>query len=116
MSNDELNCLLFREGNRRRRLGVDYEDSYALSSATLNTATVRDKAIKTFVWEAVAGTGTRNFLVMQVNTTLYYYDLATEPLSNGLKGFTTNLATYAASGATDVGLHLVLQILNMSII
>ena len=102
-STDELNCLLFREGNRRRRLGVDYEDSYALSSATLTTATVRDKAIKTFVWEAVAGTGTRNFLVMQVNTTLYYYDLATEPLSNGLKGFTTNVATYAASGATDVG-------------
>jgi len=100
---DELNCVLFRKGNRRRRLGVDYENSYSLSSTTLTTAQVRDQAINTWVWTAVAGNGTRNFLIVQADSTLHYYDLSTEPLSDGKKSFTTNLSTYAASGATDIG-------------
>ena len=102
-SKDELNCVLFRQGNRRRRLGIDYEDGYSLSATTLSTATVRDQAIKAGVWTSVAGNGNRNFLIIQSDTTLHYYDLSTTPLSNGKKTFTTNLSTYAASGATDIG-------------
>lgn len=102
-SYDELNCVLFRKGNRRRRLGVDFEDGYSLSAVSMSTATVRDQAINNWVWTAVAGNGTRNFLVIQVDTTLHYYDLSNDPLSDGKKSFTTNLSTYAASGATDIG-------------
>ena len=102
-SYDELNCVLFRKGNRRRRLGVDFEDGYTLSAASMNTATARDQAINNWVWTAVAGNGTRNFLIIQVDTTLHYYDLSNDPLSGGKKSFTTNLSTYAASGATDIG-------------
>jgi len=104
---DELNCVLFRKGNRRRRLGVDYEDNYILSAATQTTATVRDQAIKTSVWTSVGGNGTLNFLVLQVDTTLHYYDLSTDALSTGKKSFTTDLTTYTASGATDIGSELV---------
>ena len=104
-SKDELNCVLFRKGNRRRRLGCDYEDGYSLSSVTLNTATVRDQALRSDVWTSVAGNGNRNFLVIQIDTTLHYYDLSVDPLSGGKKSFTTNLASFAASGATNIGLE-----------
>jgi hypothetical protein len=100
---DELNCILFRQGNRRRRLGVDFENGYSLSVASQTLATVRDKALGTHVWTSVAGNGARNFLIIQIDTVLHYYDLSTEPLSSGKKSFTTNLATYTASGATDIG-------------
>tara|TARA_R100000988_G_scaffold98878_1_gene67366 strand:- start:1387 stop:3597 length:2211 start_codon:yes stop_codon:yes gene_type:complete len=102
-SHDELNCILFRKGNRRRRLGIDYENSYALSSATITEAQARDKAIRTHVWSSVAGNGNRNFLIIQLDSTLHYYDLSTDPLSNGKKSFTTDLNTYKATGVTDVG-------------
>jgi hypothetical protein len=64
-SKDELNCVLFRKGNRRRRLGIDYENSYALSAANPTIATVRDQALDGHVWDSVAGNGTRNFLIVQ---------------------------------------------------
>ena len=102
-SADELNCILDKKQKRRRRLGVDYEDGYTLSTANPTTATVRDKAIDQEVWTSVAGDGNLNFLVLQVDTTVYFYDLSEDPLGGGLKGFTINLSTYAAAGATDIG-------------
>ena len=100
---DEDNCLLFKTGKRRRRLGVDYESSYVLSTQNPLIAVVRDKALSEGVWTSVAGTGTRNFLVLQVDGTVYFYDLSVDPISNGQKSFTITLSTYAASGATDIG-------------
>lgn len=100
---DELNCILFRNGKRRRRLGVDREDSGVVSTAALTVANARDKAIVGKVWTEVAGDGNTNFGVLQMNDTLHFYDLSTEPLSSGKKSFTVDLSTFLASGATDVG-------------
>ena len=102
-STDELNCLLFRDGRRRRRLGCDFEDNYSLSSQNPTLATIRDKALMEGRWTSVGGDGNLNFLVLQVDTTLYFYNLGSDPLSGGQKTFTVNLSTYAASGATDIG-------------
>lgn len=102
-SQDELNCLVFKNGKRRRRLGVDFEDAHTLSSQNPALAIIRDKAISEGVWKSVAGSGTRNFGVLQVDSTVYFYNLAADPISGGQKSFTINLTTYAASGATAVG-------------
>ncbi len=102
-SKDEDNCVLFKDGRRRRRLGVDFESAYALSSQNPLLAVIRDKAITEGRWTSVAGNGNLNFLVLQVDTTVYFYDLGTDPLSTGQKSFTIDLTTYAASGATDIG-------------
>jgi|TARA_Y100000296_G_C5178676_1_gene261759 hypothetical protein len=102
-SKDELNCVLNRKGNRRRRLGVDYESSGALSATTLTDTAALAQAIHTEVWTSVAGSGSRNFLVLQIDTTLHFYDLATSPLSSGKKGFTQSINSFGASGATDLG-------------
>ena len=108
-SKDELNCVLSRKGNRRRRLGVDYENSGALSAVTLTYAAAAAQGLFADVWTAVAGSGTRNFLVLQIDTTLHFYDLSVSPLSSGKKGFTQSISGFAASGATDVGIESIVM-------
>jgi hypothetical protein len=100
---DELNCLLFRKGNRRRRLGIDYENDHALSTSTVTDTLAASNSITTGVWTSVAGSGVRNFLVVQIDTTLHFYDLSYTPLSDGLKSFTQDISSFAATGATDTG-------------
>ena len=100
---DELNCSLLHRGNRRRRLGVDYEKDSTLSTTTLTDAEAKSQSISSDVWTSVRGSGTRNFQVVQIDTTLHFYDLDTVPLSAGKKSFTQDISTFAASGATNTG-------------
>jgi len=101
---EESNCYLQRKGNRRRRKGIDFEASYTTSSSdAVADAIIQEKAIGTGEWRAVAGSGNRNFAVVQINKTLFFYDMATQALSTGLKSFTVDLGTFTAPGATEVG-------------
>ena len=104
---DTLNCVFEREGNIRRRLGVDYEASAVLTNKSTAEATWKTQGIGVFEWHNVGGDGNLNFLVIQVNTLLYYVDMAGSSLSAGLKSFTTNLASFAAPAASDIGSDLV---------
>ena len=81
-STDELNCLLFRKGNRRRRLGIDYETDYSLSAASVGLAGIRDDAISTHEWTSVGGNGALNFSIIQIGDILHYYDLSSSPLGS----------------------------------
>lgn len=104
---DTLNCVFEREGNIKRRLGVDYEASATLTSKTIAEATWQTKGVGVSKWTNVAGDGNLNYLVIQVDTLLYYVDMSGSSLSSGLKSFTTNLASFAAPAATDIGSDLV---------
>lgn len=104
---DDLNCELFSLGNRKRRLGVDYESNFSLSTQTVSNFNTERYGINTFSWTTVAGDGNRNFLVVQMGPTLYFYDQGVTPLSNGQKSFTVDLTTFTAPGATNVGNSLV---------
>lgn len=102
---DESNCVLLRKGNRRRRKGIDYEASHQTIAADgLLDVNIRSKALAYGVWKAVAGNGTRNFVVVQINKTLYFYDLSFQALSAGIKSFTIDIGDFAAPGATEVGI------------
>lgn len=102
---DESNCVLLRKGNRRRRKGIDYETDYQTVAADgLLDTNLSSKALAYGVWKAVAGNGTRNFAVVQINKTLYFYDLSFQALSAGIKDFTIDIGDYAAPGATEVGI------------
>lgn len=100
---DELNCVPTFKGNRRRRLGIDYEDNYALSSITFNETDLDSHAITTEVWESVGGNGNLNFAVIQINDTLYFHDLVDNTISDNAKSFTVSLSSFLASGLSDVG-------------
>lgn len=69
-SSDEDNCELLKDGSRRRRLGIEFEDSYALSSENVNTNT----RMSTHVWSNVGGRSGKEFIVVQVGNKLRFYE------------------------------------------
>lgn len=102
---DEDNCIIFRKGNRTRRLGVEYEDGYALSAHDLPSAQVADGGLKEFTWTAVNNNANINFLVQQVGDQVYFYDMSPAAPSANRKSFSINLDDYKAptfSSVTDV--------------
>jgi len=104
-STDELNCSLERAGNRRRRLGLHYEEANELSSNTVDHTT---KVYETS-WANVANQSDLEYLVVQVGTDLYFYTKASSPLSSGtvdttyVSGvpYTVDLTTYKPSTVSD---------------
>jgi hypothetical protein len=97
---DEDNTLLFQKGNRTRRLGVDFEDNFTLSS--FQDADPSTTPIIEYAWPSVNNDALTSFLCLQVGGTIYFYNLYANPVSSGLKGFSIDLATYAAAGATAI--------------
>ncbi len=95
---DEDNMVLFRKGNRRRRLGVDYVSGASLTGGSLplpDSSTGGNFSY--YFWKGVGGNGTINFLVFQIASTLYFYDHLTLSQLG-----TVDLTTRKISGATDV--------------
>ncbi len=99
---DEENFVLNRDGSRQRRLGIDYEDSYVLSS-NIATTTFSDLAITCHEWKNAANDGLYNFAVVQTGATLRFYSLSSSSISAGAKSFTIDLTTYKTSFATNIG-------------
>ena len=92
---DELNCDLRRDGSRRRRLGVAYEDGNILSSFTLSDS----ELVTTGDWTNVAGNAELEFLVVQKGSTLYFYNKSTLPYSGQVESNSVNLASYEQAGS-----------------
>ncbi len=99
---DEDNCIIYRKGNRSRRLGIDYEDSYSLSSYTVTAADYDSNAVIEYKWEAVANQAGISFLCQQIGTTLHFYDLSLTNVSAGLKSFSIDLTAFQAPAATNI--------------
>ena len=98
---NEDNCIIFKKGNRTRRLGLEYESGYVLSSHECQ-ADDTDVALKEFTWFAVGNDAAMNFLVSQVGETIYFYDLSPTASSSSLKSFTIDLSAYKAAVHPDV--------------
>lgn len=90
------NCILYRKGNLSRRLGVNYEPGGGLSPYAIGGAERNAHAINVFSWEAVANDVSINFLVVQISTTLRFYDMSATPLSSGLKSFALDMSQFLA--------------------
>lgn len=98
---DELNCDLRRDGSRRRRLAAKVEDSFVLSSFTVSTST----RFHTGKWENVGGQSGLEFLVLQVGSTLRFYNKIGLPYSSHEVTETVDLSSYEVAGgvgATNV--------------
>ena len=93
---DELNCDLRRDGSRRRRLGVQYENNYELSSFTLSDSEI----VSTGEWVNVDGNADLEFLVLQKGSTLYFYNKGVLPYSAQVQTNSIDLTTYEYSGSS----------------
>ena len=92
---DESNCLLERDGSRRRRLAIEYETDAVNSSFGI----VDTQVFATSLWTNVAGQAGLTFLVVQVGSVLYFYNTAIQPYSAQQKSFSVNIAPFEFSGS-----------------
>lgn len=90
---DELNCALERDGTRRRRKALTLEDNHVLSDVVVPQGAL----VQTLDWYNVAGQPNLEFLVVQVNNILYFYEKSTDPLSANKYSGTIDLNTYSAN-------------------
>jgi hypothetical protein len=95
-STDEDNTILSRKGNRTRRPGIEYENFYQLVNIPVGTS---DSVVE-FMWKAVNNEASTNLLCLQVGSTIHFFSLEENPISDSLKGFTIDLTTFAAPDAT----------------
>ncbi len=92
---DESNCELNRDGTRRRRLGVAYEDANVLSSFTISD----NEIISVGDWSNVKGNPDFEVLVVQKGATLYFYNKGSLPYSNQEFVQSISLTPYEHSGS-----------------
>jgi hypothetical protein len=98
---ETYNCIHDEKGRSKRRLGFDYENGY-------DTQTVdrTDSVISGFTWNNVAGDGSVSLRVVQIGSTLYFYDIAESgALSDKLLATTIDLTTYKTGTSVDPGLN-----------
>ena len=91
---DELNCDLRRDGSRRRRLAATIEGSNDLSTFTVATNT----RFHSGRWDNVGGQAGLEFLVLQVGSTLRFYNKTTPPYSSHQITQTVDLSAYEVAG------------------
>jgi hypothetical protein len=90
----EENFQLNRNGTRDRRLGLDYETDYTLRNLPVSLETLLANDPVTFEWRNVSGDSGTIFLVLQVASTLLFFDLQATSISNqGYKGSLSSVFT-----------------------
>lgn len=94
---DELNTVINRKGNRTRRLGVNYEDNKVLNSLGITDT----KAINEFVWKSANNNAGSNFFCLQIGTTIRFFSMEAEPISDSLKSFSVDLMAYVVPGTSQ---------------
>ncbi len=97
-SSDELNCDLLKNGARQRRRGIEYEVNYQDSSFSVASGDFIHKEN----WQNVSGIGGTEFLVVQVNNMVYFYDKSFDTTSASEKPFSINLSNYSVGNSFSV--------------
>lgn len=81
---DENNFVIKRDGTRRRRLGMDYENSYTIHNTTVTPPSDNKTVFSSFTWENAGGDPTLHIGVVQSGSVLKFFNLATNPVSGNL--------------------------------
>jgi len=97
---DEDNFVLNRSGTRERRLGLDYEDDYALTSTGLAYSATETVAVSSHEWNNVANDASLSFLVVQIGAKLHIYNRNNITVSDNYLS-TINISSHVRSGGTQ---------------
>lgn len=98
---DEDNCIIYRRGNRSRRLGIDVESYGGANLSTTPVTTIGNVAMKEFRWDAVANIASLSFAVVQIGLNIHFFDLNIETVLDGERSFKIDLTPYVISGAVN---------------
>ncbi len=95
---ETYDCVFSEKGKATRRQGWDYEGNFSTFSVNRTGSVIVE-----YLWSAAGGDGATNIVVVQVGSTLYYYEAVENGALSGNKfSFTTNLLTYQVTGGSDV--------------
>ena len=81
---DEQNFVLNRDGSRSRRLGLDYEGTYAKTSTGLTADDIKEGKQSFHRWDTPSGTSSIAIGVVRVKNKLWFVDLLTSAPSANL--------------------------------
>lgn len=94
---EAYDCVFEIDGSVYRRNGFDLETNFATKTID-KTA----KAIKTYLWQNVAGNGSATIVVVQVGNTLYFYETTgTGIISTGAQATTVVMTPVSGAPAID---------------
>jgi len=82
---DEANFVLNRDGSRYRRLGVDYESDYSLTSTGFTPTDIKEGKQSFHPWESPGGDTTVSLGIIRIKNKLWFMDLLTPSPSSNLK-------------------------------
>lgn len=86
-SADEENFVLNRDGSRERRLGMDLENNHEWLDSGITKEDIDKFGFNTFNWTEVEGEVETEFLVVQFDNRLYFFDVESSSISReGYKG------------------------------
>ena len=98
---DERNFVLNRNGSRSRRLGLDYEGGYSLTSTGFSSAAIQTGKQSFHKWDMPGGDTTVAIGVVRILDKLWFLDLLTNaPSSNLLNGGSS--ITLSGLGDADI--------------
>ena len=80
-SRDEENFELNVDGTRDRRLGIDFEDGYAVKDTGYTATDIRSIATSSYKWLSAGNDANNEFIVVQFGSHIDIYDSAQESIS-----------------------------------
>lgn len=93
---ETFNCVFDETGRISRRLGFDLEEGYDKD----NVGEQGGEVFTEYLWQAVAGDGSRSFVVQQQGGTLYFYDVSdSTSVSTNNTGLTISLYDFDPTGS-----------------
>lgn len=91
---DEINFELLRNGSRRKRLGLDFEDNYGLLPSGLDSSVLENARCQAYRWSIPNGHIDQDIGVIQIGNQIWFLDLFTaNPSANVLNGGNPIIAT-----------------------
>lgn len=81
---DEVNIVLNKDGSRRRRLGLDYEENHSVFNTGVDPNS--DLVINSFVWKQPGGYTEKEFIVIQTGVRISILDSTLKPISANVIG------------------------------
>lgn len=96
---DEINFELLRNGSRRKRLGLDFEDNYGLLPSGLDSSVLENARCQAYRWSIPNGHIDQDIGVIQIGSQIWFLDLFTaNPSANVLNGGNPIVATGLSNG------------------
>lgn len=95
---ETYNCVFNETGPVSKRPPIDFEPNYSTTDVDRS-----NKALSTYVWKAVSDEGDFTIVVVQIGSTLYFYNTAAVSLSRGfVSASQVDLSSYFTSTGQDV--------------